>query len=76
MGWDEGALLGRRWGWGCFSPSVLLRSLGAGDWKLAGLWVHVSAQQLITVLMGTIWWRELWRWWSWIWKRRLIQTLQ
>jgi prepilin peptidase CpaA len=49
------ALLGTLLGLGLLLPFVLVRSLGAGDWKLAGaLGASLGPRQLLSVLMGTI----------------------
>jgi prepilin peptidase CpaA len=49
------ALLGALLGLGLLLPFVLLRSLGAGDWKLAGaLGACLGPRQLLSVLIGTI----------------------
>ena len=49
------ALLGTLLGLGLLLPFVLIRSLGAGDWKLAGaLGACHGPRQLWTVLLGTI----------------------
>jgi prepilin peptidase CpaA len=56
-GWPgmKASLLGALLGLGLLLPFVLLRSLGAGDWKLAGaLGACLGPRQLITVLVGTI----------------------
>src|SRR6266852_8631894 len=51
----KASLLGAALGLGLLLPFVLLRSLGAGDWKLAGaLGACLGAWQLLTVLMGTV----------------------
>jgi prepilin peptidase CpaA len=51
----KASLLGALLGLGLLLPFVLLRSLGAGDWKLAGaLGACLGPRQLITVLVGTI----------------------
>src|SRR5271157_2322743 len=51
----KAALLGTVLGLGLLLPFVLARSLGAGDWKLAGaLGACLGPRQLLTVLMGTI----------------------
>jgi prepilin peptidase CpaA len=51
----KAALLGALLGLGLLLPFVLIRSLGAGDWKLAGaLGACLGPGQLLTVLMGTI----------------------
>jgi prepilin peptidase CpaA len=49
------ALLGTLLGLGLLLPFVLIRSLGAGDWKLAGaLGSCLGPRQLWAVLLGTI----------------------
>src|SRR5208282_2885180 len=49
------AVLGTALGLALLLPFVLIRSLGAGDWKLAGaLGACLGPQQLLAVLMGTI----------------------
>src|SRR5664279_3823179 len=49
------ALLGALLGLGLLLPFVMIRSLGAGDWKLAGaLGACLGPGQLLSVLMGTI----------------------
>jgi len=79
LGWAgmKGALLGAALGLGLLFPFVLLRSLGAGDWKLAGaLGACLGPQQLVTVLMGTILVSGVMALVVVIWKRRLVQTLR
>jgi prepilin peptidase CpaA len=78
FGWAglKAALLGAALGLGLLLPFVLLRSLGAGDWKLAGaLGACLGPQQLITVLMGTVLVAGVMALAVVIWKRRLLQTL-
>jgi prepilin peptidase CpaA len=56
-GWQgmKASLLGALLGLGLLLPFVLLRSLGAGDWKLAGaLGAFLGPRPLIAVLVGTI----------------------
>lgn len=49
------ALLGALLGLALLLPFVLIRSLGAGDWKLAGaLGACLGPRQLLSVLIGTI----------------------
>ena len=49
------ALLGAALGLGLLLPFVLIRSLGAGDWKLAGaLGACLGPRQLLSVLLITI----------------------
>ena len=51
----KAALLGTLLGLGLLLPFVLVRSLGAGDWKLAGaLGACLGPRQLLSVLIGTI----------------------
>jgi len=78
FGWAgmKAALLGAALGLGLLLPFVLLRSLGAGDWKLAGaLGACLGPQQLVTVLMGTVLLAGVMALAVVIWKRRLMQTL-
>src|SRR5664279_2951209 len=51
----KAALLGMLLALGLLLPFVWLRSLGAGDWKLAGaLGACLGPRQLLAVLMGTV----------------------
>src|SRR5260370_3716844 len=51
----KAALLGTLLGLGLLLPFVLLRSLGAGDWKLAGaLGACLCPPHPLSLLMGTI----------------------
>jgi prepilin peptidase CpaA len=52
-GWDglKGSLLGALLGLGLLLPFVLLRSLGAGDWKLAGALGAFSGRELLVDLL-------------------------
>ncbi|MGA6987437.1 MAG: A24 family peptidase, partial [Terriglobales bacterium] len=51
----KNALLGTALGLGLLLPFVMVRSLGAGDWKLAGaLGACLGWRQLLSVLVGTI----------------------
>ncbi len=78
-GWPgvKAALLGAGLGLGLLLPFVLIRSLGAGDWKLAGaLGASLGPQQLIAVLMGSILLAGVMALVVVIWKGRLIQTLR
>jgi prepilin peptidase CpaA len=57
-GWGgfRSALLGTALALGVLLPFVLVRSLGAGDWKLAGaLGACLGPRQLISVLLTTVW---------------------
>ena len=58
-------------------PFVLLRSLGAGDWKLAGaLGACLGPRELVGVLMGTILIAGFMAVVVVIWKGRLLRTLR
>ncbi len=71
------SLLGAALGLGLLLPFVLLRSLGAGDWKLAGaLGACLGPGRLVTVLMGTILVAGVMALVVVLWKRRLMQTLK
>src|SRR5271166_4569723 len=77
-GWPglKAALLGMALGLGLLLPFVLVRSLGAGDWKLAGaLGACLGWQQLLSVLMGTILVAGVMALAVVVWKGRLKQTL-
>lgn len=79
FGWAgaKSSLLGAGLGLGLLLPFVLLRSLGAGDWKLAGaLGACLGPGQLTTVLMGTVLMAGVMALVVVISKRRLIQTLR
>jgi len=72
----KAALLGMALGLGLLLPFVLVRSLGAGDWKLAGaLGACLGWQQLLSVLMGTILVAGVMALAVVVWKGRLKQTL-
>jgi prepilin peptidase CpaA len=78
-GWPglKAALLGALLGLGLLLPFVLLRSLGAGDWKLAGaLGACLGPRQLIVVLAGTILLAGIMALAVVIWTGRLQQTLR
>jgi prepilin peptidase CpaA len=71
------SLLGAGLGLGLLLPFVLIRSLGAGDWKLVGaLGAFLGPSRLITVLMGTILVAGLMALALIIWKKRVGQTLR
>jgi prepilin peptidase CpaA len=77
-GWQgmKASLLGALLGLGLLLPFVLLRSLGAGDWKLAGaLGACLGPRQLIAVLVGTILLAGVMALAVVIWTGRLQQTL-
>ena len=70
------ALLGTVLGLGLLLPFVLVRSLGAGDWKLAGaLGACLGPRQLLSVLFGTILVAGVMALAVVIWKGRLKRTL-
>ncbi len=72
----KAALLGTLLALGLLLPFVWLRSLGAGDWKLAGaLGACLGPRQLLAVLMGTVLVAGVMALVVVIWKRRLMQTL-
>ncbi len=72
----KAALLGTLLGLGLLLPFVLVRSLGAGDWKLAGaLGACLGPRQMLSVLMGTILVAGVMALAVVIWKGRLKQTL-
>jgi prepilin peptidase CpaA len=72
----KAALLGTLLGLGLLLPFVLVRSLGAGDWKLAGaLGACLGPRQLLAVLMGTILVAGVMALAVIVWKGRLKQTL-
>lgn len=72
----KAALLGALLGLGLLLPFVLIRSLGAGDWKLAGaLGACLGPGQMLSVLMGTILVAGVMALGLVIWKGRLKQTL-
>jgi prepilin peptidase CpaA len=78
-GWPglKTALLGALLGLGLLLPFVLVRSLGAGDWKLAGaMGACLGPRQLIAVLMGTILLAGVMALVVVIWTGRLQQTLR
>jgi prepilin peptidase CpaA len=78
-GWAgaKASLLGLALGLGLLLPFVLLRSMGAGDWKLAGaLGACLGPGQLINVIMATILVAGVIALAVVIWKRRVLQTLR
>jgi prepilin peptidase CpaA len=77
-GWPglKTALLGTFLGLGLLLPFVLIRSLGAGDWKLAGaLGACFGPGQMLSVLVGTILVAGVMALALVIWNGRLRQTL-
>ncbi len=72
----KAALLGTLLALGLLLPFVWLRSLGAGDWKLAGaLGACLGPRQLLAVLMGTVLVAGVMALAVVIWQRRLMRTL-
>jgi prepilin peptidase CpaA len=72
----KAALLGTALGLGVLLPFVLVRSLGAGDWKLAGaLGACLGPGRLLSVLVGTILVAGVMALALVIWKGRLKRTL-
>jgi prepilin peptidase CpaA len=70
------ALVGAALGLGLLLPFVLIRSLGAGDWKLAGaLGACVGPRQLLSVLIVTILLAGVMALGAVIWTGRLKRTL-
>jgi prepilin peptidase CpaA len=70
-------LLGALLGLGLLLPFVLIRSLGAGDWKLAGaLGACLGPRQLMSVLVATILVAGVMALALVIWKGRLTRTLR
>jgi prepilin peptidase CpaA len=78
-GWmgAKDALLGAGLGLIVLLPFVMLRSLGAGDWKLVGaVGAFLGPGQLLTVLLGAILVAGLMAVALIIWKKRVGQTLR
>ena len=78
-GWAgaRSSLLGLGLGLVLLLPFVLIRSLGAGDWKLAGaLGTFFGPDRLLTVLFGAILIAGLMAVALVIWKRRVGKTLR
>jgi prepilin peptidase CpaA len=80
QGWRPGlkaSLLGAGLGLLLLLPFVLLRSLGAGDWKLAGaLGAFVGPGALVDMLMGSIFLAGIMALGLVIYKRRFKETLR
>jgi len=71
------ALLGAGLGLALLLPFVLVRSLGGGDWKLAGaLGAFAGPGPLISILLGTILIAGVMAMVLIIWKKRVKQTLR
>ena len=78
-GWSglKFSLLGAGLGLLLLLPFVLLRSLGAGDWKMAGaLGAFVGASVLLDLLLGSVFVAGLMALALVIYKRRVRQTLR
>jgi prepilin peptidase CpaA len=78
-GWagTKESLLGAGLGLLILLPFVLVRSLGAGDWKLVGaLGAFLGPQHLITVLFATLLIAGVMALVLIIWKKRVRQTLR
>jgi prepilin peptidase CpaA len=78
-GWSglKTSLLGAGLGLLLLLPFVFLRSLGAGDWKLAGaLGAFVGPGILLDLLMGSVFVAGIMALGLVIYKRRLIETLR
>jgi len=78
-GWPgiESSLLGMVLGLAVLLPFVLVRSLGAGDWKLIGaVGAFFGPRQLIVILFATILVAGVMALGLIVWKRRIRQTLR
>src|SRR5579862_2366662 len=78
-GWPglKSSLLGAGLGLLILLPFVFIRSLGAGDWKLAGaLGAFVGWQVMVTLLVGSIFVAGVMALVLVIYKRRFMQTLR
>jgi prepilin peptidase CpaA len=78
-GWPgtKESLLGAALGLGLLLPFVAIRSLGAGDWKLAGaIGAWTGPERLLTILLGTVLLAGLMALVLIIWKKRVGQTLR
>ena len=73
----KASLLGAGLGLLVLLPFVFLRSLGAGDWKLAGaLGAFVGWEAMATLLMGSVFVAGVMALGLVIYKRRFVQTLR
>lgn len=71
------SLLGAALGLLVLLPFVALRSLGAGDWKMAGaMGAFVGSEALFTLLVGSVFMAGVMALMLVIYKRRLMQTLR
>jgi prepilin peptidase CpaA len=78
-GWPgtKDSLLGAGLGLALLLPFVVIRALGAGDWKLVGaLGASLGLRHLPTVLVVTVLVNGLIALGMIIWKRRVLQTLR
>jgi prepilin peptidase CpaA len=78
-GWSglKTSLLGALVGLALLLPFVLLRSLGAGDWKLAGaLGAFTGPAALVDLLLGSVWVAGVMAVALVIYKRRTLQTIR
>src|SRR5215467_6685918 len=78
-GWSglKTSLLGALIGLGLLLPFVLLRSLGAGDWKLSGaIGAFVGTERLIDLLLGSIFVAGVMAVALIVYKRRVGQTVR
>ena len=78
-GWSglRASLLGAALGLALLLPFVLLRSLGAGDWKLAGaLGAFAGPGVLVNLLLGSVLVAGLMAFALVIYKRRTLQTIR
>jgi prepilin peptidase CpaA len=78
-GWPgaRSSLLGAGLGLGLLLPFVLIRSFGAGDWKLVGaMGALLGTRDLIVVLAGTVVVNAVIALFLVVWKKRVRQTLR
>lgn len=78
-GWagTKSSLLGAGLGLALLFPFVLIKGVGAGDWKLVGaLGAFLGPMRLIVVLIGTIFVNAIMAVIMMIWKKRVRQTLR
>src|SRR6202035_6058310 len=79
QGWSgaKASLLGAGLGLGLLLPFVLIRSLGAGDWKFVGaLGAFLGPQNLLTVLLLGILVNGLMAAVMVVWKKRVRETVR